>query len=135
MTKRPLTAVNIFVIILGLFFVIEGFWGFFSPVVFGIFSTNVLHAFIHLLLGFTGLYTGLRNHARKFSLFAGILLLVVGIFYFVPGADDLVIRLLNVNRAVAMLNIIIGVMGILFALLTPKRSLTIAQSHNHHVAH
>ena len=97
-------------------------WGMFSPLVFGVLTTNVLHAFIHLVLGFTGIYTGLRNHARKFCLYVGILLLVVGILFFVPTAGDLVIKLLNVNDAVAYVNIIIGIMAILFALLTPKKA-------------
>ncbi|MEO6406080.1 MAG: DUF4383 domain-containing protein [Ferruginibacter sp.] len=122
--KKPLSAVNVFAIVLGIFLVIEGFWGMFSPLVFGVFSTNILHAIIHLILGFTGIYTGLRNHARKFSLYVGILLLVVGVAYFIPGADDLVIKAFNVNNAVAYLNITVGVIAILFALLTPKKVVT-----------
>ncbi|MBC7534542.1 MAG: DUF4383 domain-containing protein [Ferruginibacter sp.] len=118
--KKPLSAVNVFAILLGIFLVVEGFWGMFSPIVFGVLTTNVLHAFIHLLLGFTGIYTGLRNHARKFSLYAGVLLLVVGLLYYIPGAGQLVVKLFNVNNAVAVLNIVIGIAGILFALLTPK---------------
>jgi uncharacterized membrane protein len=119
--KKSLSAVNIFVIVLSIFLIFQGFWGLFSPVVFGLFSTNVLHAIIHLFLGFTGLYTGLRNHARKFSLYIGVLLLVVGILYFIPGADDIVTGLLDLNDAVAYTNIIAGLAGILFAVLTPKR--------------
>lgn len=119
--KKPLSAVNVFAILLGIFLVIEGMWGMFSHVVFGVLTTNVLHAFIHLVLGFTGIYTGLRNHARKFSMYVGILLLAVGLLFFVPGADELLIKLLNVNTAVAVVNIIIGIVAILFAVLTPKR--------------
>ena len=130
--KKPLSAVNIFAVILGLFLVIEGFWGMFNPIVFGIFSTNLLHATIHLLLGVTGIYLGTRNKARNFSLYVGVLLFVVGILYFVPGADTLVIQLLNVNNAVAFLNIIVGILAVLFALLTPKR--VVDTSHAHHPA-
>lgn len=119
--KKPLSAVNLFALILGVFLVIEGLWGMFSKMVFGIFTTNLLHAFIHLFLGVTGIYLGSRNKARKYSLFVGILLLMVGVLYFVPGADAFVIKLLNVNDAVAYLNIIVGIMAILLALLTPKR--------------
>ena len=119
--KKPLSAVNVFVIVLSTFFIIEGFWGLFSRVVFGVLTTNPLHAIIHLLLGSTGLYTGLRNHARKFSLYIGVLLIVVGGLYFVPGAHEIFTDLLNVNDAVAYLNIITGVAAILFALLTPKK--------------
>ncbi|CAN5199601.1 hypothetical protein BH09BAC2_BH09BAC2_19470 [soil metagenome] len=119
--RKPISAVNIYAVILGIFLVIEGFWGFFSPVVFCVLTTNILHAFIHLLLGVTGIYLGLRGWARKYSLYVGILLLVVGILYFIPGADELVIKLFNVNTDVAYVNIFIGIISILFALLTPKR--------------
>src|SRR4051812_10142999 len=97
---KQLSAVNIFAIVLGIFLIIEGFWGLFSEVVFGFLTTNVLHAVIHLFLGFTGLYIGLRNHARKFSLYVGLLLLIVGVLYFIPAAGNLVVDLLNVNDAV-----------------------------------
>lgn len=119
--KKPLNAVNIFAIVLGIFLVTEGIWGIFSPVVFWVFTTNILHAVIHLFLGVTAIYLGSRNQARKFCLFAGILLLTVGILYFIPGADEFVISLLNVNNAVTYLNIIAGIIAILLALLTPKR--------------
>ncbi len=119
--KKSLTAVNLFAIVLGLFFIVEGGWGMVSPVVFGVFTTNFLHAIIHLLLGVTGIYLGSRNQARKFILFTGVLLTVVGVLYFVPGADELVVKLLNVNNAVAYFNIIVGILAILLALLTPKR--------------
>ena len=113
--KKPLSAVNFFALILGVFLVIEGLWGMFSDVVFGIFTTNLLHAFIHIFLGVTGIYLGSRNKARKYALLTGILLLMVGVLYFVPGADAFVIKLLNVNDAVAYLNIIVGIIAILLA--------------------
>lgn len=120
MTKKPLSAVNIFAVSLGIFLVVIGFAGLFDPLVFGIFSSNFLHAFIHLVLGVTGIYTGLRNHARKFSLYVGILLLVVGVAYFIPNLGELVVKAFNVNHAVAVLNIVLGIAAILFAMLTPK---------------
>ena len=118
--KKPLSAVNVFVVALGLFLVIEGLWGLFSPVVFGVLTTNGLHAIIHLILGVTGIYTGLRNHARNYGIYVGMLLLVVGVLYFLTGPDQVIIDLLNVNKAVAVLNIVVGIAAILFALLTPK---------------
>ncbi len=129
--KRPLNAVNVFAIALGLFLVIEGLWGMFSPMVFWVFSTNILHAIIHLVLGVTAIYLGARNQARKFMLFTGVLLLTVGILYFIPGADELVIRFFNVNDAVAYLNIIAGIAAILLALLTPKRDITLTDEKLH----
>jgi uncharacterized membrane protein len=124
MAKKPLSAVNVFSIALGIFLVIEAMWGMFNPLVFGFLSTNVLHAFIHLLLGFTAIYYGLRNKARNIMMFVGILLLVVGVFYFVPVVGDLLVKLLNLNTAVAILNILLGIAAVLSAVLTPKREVT-----------
>ena len=101
----------------------------FSPVVFWIFTTNLLHATIHLLLGVTGVYLGSRNQGRKFALFVGILLIFVGILYFIPGTDELVIKLFNLNNAVAYFNILVGIIAVLLALLTPKK--IVQASHVH----
>ena len=120
MTK-PLNAVNIFAIVLGILLTIIGSLGLFNPLVFGLFSTNPLHAIIHLLLGVSGIYAGLRNHARNFSLFTGFLLLVVGLLFFVPASGQLLIKVLNLNMAVAIFNIIVGIVAVLFAMLTAKR--------------
>lgn len=121
MKRPPLSVVNKFTILLGIFLIIEGFWGLFSPVVFGVLSTNPLHAGVHLVLGFTGLYLALRNHARKFTIYVGVLLLAVGILYFLPVTDKIVIRVFNVNTFVAYLNVFVGLAAILFAIATPKR--------------
>lgn len=103
----------------------------FNPLVFGFLTTNILHAFIHLVLGFSGVYYGLRNKARNFIMFVGILLLVVGVFYFVPVAGSLLVELLNLNVAVAVLNIVVGIVAVLFAVLTPKRPVKV-HHHQHH---
>ena len=120
MTKS-LNAVNVFAIVLGIYLTIEGALGLFNPLLFGLFSTNPLHAVIHLMLGVSGIYAGLRNHARNFSYFTGFLLLVVGLLYFVPQIEPLLVKILNLNKAVAIFNIIVGIVAVLFAMLTPKR--------------
>ena len=51
---------GIFAVIIGVFLLIEGIWGEFSDVVFGVLTTNRIHATIHILLGIVGIYTGLR---------------------------------------------------------------------------
>ena len=123
MTK-PLNAVNVFSVVLGIFLLIEGGLGLFDPLVFGIFSTNLLHASIHLLLGTAGIFYGLRNRARNYSLYVGILLVVVGVFFFVPVIGPFITRILNLNQAVAIFNVVVGAAAILFAFLTPIRQVT-----------
>jgi 1,2-diacylglycerol 3-beta-glucosyltransferase len=112
MTKREGPSSG-FATIIGLFLLIEGVWGMFSPVVFGVLTTNMLHAAIHIVLGLIGLYTGRRGGARAFSLYLGILLIVVGVMRFVPVLGDITVSLLNVNQAVAIFNIVVGIIAVM----------------------
>ena len=105
-----------FALVVGAFLLAEGVWGLFSPVVFGILSTNLLHAIIHIALGATGIWTGLKGGSRGFCLFLGILLLAVGALWFVPDVGDLIRKLLNVNFAVACLNFGVGAVALMLAL-------------------
>jgi len=102
--------------ILGTFLLIEGVWGLFSPVVFGVLTTNTLHAVIHIVLGITGIALAARTAARGYLLGVGGLLAVVGVLYFVPGVSGLVVGLLNVNFAVACFNIVVGLACIAVAM-------------------
>ncbi len=98
---------DIFALLIGAFLLIEGFWGLTSDVVFGVLTTNRTHAIIHIVLG-------------GFCIFLGALLLAVGALRFVPGAADLIVQLLNVNPAVAVLNIAVGAVALLLAFAGPK---------------
>ena len=71
----------------------------------------MLHAVIHILLGIISLWLGFHGRARGFCKFLGILLLAVGVLRFVPGTREIIIILLNVNPAVAYVNIVVGVLA------------------------
>jgi hypothetical protein len=107
--------------LLGAFLVIEGVWGWFSPVMFGVLTTNFFHATIHIVLGALGLWASGNGRSRSYLLLVGGLLLVVGVLRFVPGGADIVISVLNVNRAVGLLNIAVGVACLAVALAAPRR--------------
>lgn len=106
---------DIFAIVIGAFLLVEGIWGLTSPVVFGVLTTNVTHAIIHIVLGLIGIATGWRRQARGFCIFLGILLLAVGLLRFVPGAGEIIVSILNVNLAVAWLNIAVGAVALLLS--------------------
>jgi uncharacterized membrane protein len=105
----------IWAIILGIFMLIEGIWGMTSTVVFMFLTTNMLHATIHIVLGILGLWTGLRGGARGYCHFVGGLLLLVGILYFLPVVSQFVVGLLNVNFAVSVFNIVVGLITLAVA--------------------
>lgn len=116
------TISSIFAIIIGIFLLIEGIWGEFSDVVFGVLSTNRTHATIHIVLGIVGIYTGLKTGSRKFCVFLGILLFSVGVLRFVPGIGELIVSILNVNPAVAYFNITAGIASLIAALSSSRAS-------------
>jgi len=98
-----------FALCIGAFLLVEGIWGFFSPVVFGVLTTNTTHAVIHVILGAIGVWVGRGGgNARVYCTFLGVLLLVVGIAYFLPITGLLVQKIFNVNTAVAIVNLAVG---------------------------
>lgn len=111
---------GIFAIIIGVFLLIEGIWGETSDVVFGVLTTNRIHATIHILLGIVGIYTGLKGGSRGFLIFLGILLALVGVLRFVPGINDLIVSILNVNYAVAYFNIAVGIILLIVAFMSNR---------------
>jgi hypothetical protein len=95
--------------IVGVFLLIEGAWGLVSPVVFGVLTTNTLHACIHIILGLAGLWMGRGDMARGYLTFVGGLLLLVGILWFIPIVSEIVSSVLAVTSAVAWVNIVVGI--------------------------
>ena len=116
---------SMFATLLGAFLIVEGIWGMFSPVVFGVLTTNVLHACIHIVLGVIGVWTGMKGGEKGFLTFLGILLIAVGVLRFVPGINDLIVSLLNVNYAVAYFNIAVGIASLLVARMARTNTPTV----------
>ncbi len=110
-----------FVILIGLFLLLEGIWELFSPVVFGVFTSNALHGGIHIVLGVVGLFAVFRGGARGFCFFLGALLLVVDTLWLLPATHELVVRLVNVNQPVAILNLVVALMSLLVAFASRER--------------
>lgn len=108
-----------FALVVGIFLIVEGLWGMTSDVVFGVLTTNRLHATIHILLGVLGIYTAMTRGARAWCTSVGILIVVVGILRFVPGVNGIIISLLNVNEAVAIFNIVAGIAALAVARMSP----------------
>jgi hypothetical protein len=108
---------SIFAIVIGLLLIVEGIRGLTSQIVFGVLTTNQTHAIIHIVLGIIGVITGFMGRARGFCIFLGVLLIAVGVLRFVPGAGEIVVRILNVNNAVALVNIVIGAIALIVSFL------------------
>jgi Domain of unknown function (DUF4383) len=114
-----MNAAQRFALIIGLLLLVEGIWGFYSPVVFGVLTTNRLHATIHVLLGGAGVFSVVRRRPRGFLIFLGVLLVAVGGLWFVPAIGDLLFQWLKVNRAVACVNLVVGLVSLVMAAQVP----------------
>lgn len=108
------TPTNRLATLLGSWMLLEGIWGLFNPVVLGFITTNRLRATIHIVLGLVGLWTAFTQGARKFLWIFGLLVLAVGVLYFVPAGEGLT-GLLAVNRAAAIINCAIGASALVCA--------------------
>lgn len=118
--EKP-TSTNLFSIIIGIFFLIQGSWGLIDPPPFEVFTTNPTHAVIHILLGIVGVWTGAKKGAYIFCIFLGLVLLVLGLLYFVSYTGQILAGMFNMNFAVAILNIVIGILALMFALADGRR--------------
>lgn len=100
---------------------LQGIWEHFTPVLFGMFTSNHLHGAVHILLGIVGLVTGLRGGARGFCIFLGALLLAVDLLWILPPSNGLIVKLFNINQPVAILNLVIALVSLAVAFF-PRRS-------------
>ncbi len=93
----------------------EGIWGWISPVVFGILTTNRAHAIIHLLLGLGGLLARWRGFTKGYFGFLGSLLVVVAVLWLLPPTREVPRGLLNINGPVAGVNFLLGLVSLVIA--------------------
>ncbi len=112
---RSSTLGKTFTLLLGLFLVVEGIWGLVSPPVFGILPTNAIRASIHLLFGIAGLAAWKTDNVRKYLSLVGPVILAVGVLYFIPFVKELIVGLLAVDRNVAILNVLVGIIALIVA--------------------
>jgi hypothetical protein len=105
----------ILTVLLGIFFLTGGIWGLFSTEVFGTFRTNRFNATIQIILGISALVSATKGASRGFLKFLGILLILVGVLWFIGTGAETLVRILNVNRTVAFFNIGIGALALILA--------------------
>ena len=115
------TLSKVLTLLLPLFLLSEGVWGLFSPVVFGVFTTDRVHASIHLVLGVVGLVARQRGALKSYYGFLGSLLVVVAMIWLVPATRAIPTDLLHVNGAGAALNLVLGVVALVIAFTSAPR--------------
>jgi hypothetical protein len=117
--KQSLSTALTFIICI--FLLVEGVWGLFSPVVFGVLTTNRAHALVHLGLGVWGLIAWRTGHLKSYFGFLGSLLFVGSVLWFLPATRALPQDLLNVNGAVAVVNFFLSLLALTIAITETSR--------------
>jgi uncharacterized membrane protein HdeD (DUF308 family) len=112
---RPITTSGFYAILIGVLLLIQGIWNLIDPPFLGIFTSNLLHAVIHIILGLAGIWYGRKGTAFGYCLFLGILLLAVGILYYIEVVGKILEELFNLNTPVVWLNIGIGLLSLFMA--------------------
>ncbi len=106
--------------LIGLFLLIEGIWGCFSPIVFGGLSLNHTQAVLHLALGVGAVIaSGIRP--ATYLAFVGLALLFIGVLWALPDSRDSIEHALAVNRPGAILDVTLGVLCLLTSQVARSR--------------
>lgn len=98
-----------FALILGIVLLLVGIWGFFTDSILGLFGVNMLQSIIHVVVGLLGIYAGTKGMGHGFNMWVGWGGIVLGILGFIPAIDSLLMDLLNINVAISVLHLVIGV--------------------------
>jgi hypothetical protein len=99
--------------LLTLFLLVTGCQGLFSDTVYQLFTINMTHAGIEIVLALVGMFWFVRGPQRAtYLVTVGSILMLVGALRLIPGPDALVISLLQVNEPLAFFNLGLGAVTI-----------------------
>lgn len=126
---EPASPARLYATVVGALLVIAGIVGFFYSASFGspgqvddvlgILSVNAWHNVVHILTGAVGLLVA-GYAARQYALWLGIVYLVVAGWGFLIGSGESILGFVPVNTADDFLHLILGALGVLAAIATPR---------------
>ena len=101
-----------FALILGLVLLLVGILGFFDNSLVGddgLFGTNTFQDVLHLIAGAFGVYVGTKGIGPGFNMTIGWIGIILGVLGFIGPIADLFASLLNINTAITVLHLAIGI--------------------------
>lgn len=122
---RKLNLLKVLSIMIGILFLISGIWGFSSRIVFGMFTTNILHAIFQMIIGCATIFFASVGYCKLFLKILGSSMLLLGFSWFM-GGDQMLIQVFNTNRSFAFFNLLFGFLVLVLAI-----TLKSAQSRQH----
>lgn len=123
------TPARLYATVVGAVLVAAGILGFFYSASFGspgevddvlgILSVNAWHNIVHILTGAIGLLLA-GYAARQYALGLGIVYIAIAIWGFAIGSGESILGFIPINTEDNFLHAILGVLGILAGLATPR---------------
>ena len=101
--------------VIGVVLVLLGLVGFVNNPILGIFGVNVAQDVLHLVCGGLILWLAMKGSAKPTNMWSGIIALVVGILWFVPGTggdSGLLNSIFGINAAISYLHVAVGVVSL-----------------------
>jgi hypothetical protein len=109
-------AARSFALVVGALLLVEGIWGFFSEVVFGVLDTNPLHALMGIGLGLAGLRVASGSgSARRYCHWLAGIMLTTGGLRLLPDFASLMFVTLELNYVEAVFSVGLGVVALMVA--------------------
>ena len=101
--------------VIGAVLVLLGLVGFVNNPVLGIFGVNLAQNLLHLVGGALILWLASKGSAKPTNMWVGVIALVVGILWFVPGTGGdagLLAGIFAINAAISYLHIAVGLVSL-----------------------
>jgi|TARA_B100002003_G_C14040421_1_gene501367 hypothetical protein len=106
---------KMFALIVGIVLALIGVWGFFTDSILGIFGVNAFQSVLHIIAGAIGIYAGTKGEGVTYNKVIGWIAVALGILGFIPVVKDLLLSLLNINLAITVLHLVLGVIAVMVA--------------------
>ena len=101
-----------YAMVIGVVLVLLGLVGFVNNPILGIFGVNIAQDLLHLVGGALILWLAMQGSAKATNMWTGIIALVVGILWFIAGADSLLVSIFGINAAISYLHVAVGVVSL-----------------------
>ncbi|MBI1935564.1 DUF4383 domain-containing protein [Candidatus Woesearchaeota archaeon] len=101
-----------YAMVIGVVLVLLGLVGFFQVPILGIFGVNLAQNILHLVGGALILWLASKGSAKPTNMWVGIIALVVGVLWFIPGASGLLASIFAINAEISYLHIAVGVVSL-----------------------
>ncbi len=101
-----------YAMVIGAVLVLLGLVGFVNAPILGIFGVNLAQNLLHLVGGALVLWLAMKGSAKPTNMWVGVIALVVGVLWFVPGAGGLLDSIFAINAAISYLHVAVGVVSL-----------------------